>query len=205
MLARDEPSLTEMETLMLPFALARRTTFAGIVLSLAALSPIASAATWVMVGGAPMLSSKVIPENASKAKNLTTLVSAVKAAGLVETLSGPGPFTVFAPTNAAFAKLPKGTVEKLVEPDMKPQLTAILTYHVVPGRLTAADLMDKASAMGGTAELKTVAGGTLTVSVKGKSLWVTDEAGNTAKVETADVLQKNGVVHVIDHVLMPKM
>jgi len=165
----------------------------------------ALAATSVMVGGAPMLSSKVIPENASKAKNLTTLVTAVKAAGLVDTLASPGPFTVFAPTNAAFAKLPKGTVEKLVEPAMKAQLTGILTYHVVPGALTAADLKEQAMSMGGKAELKTVQGGTLTVSTKGKWVLITDEAGNVARVEIADVMQKNGVVHVIDHVLMPHM
>jgi uncharacterized surface protein with fasciclin (FAS1) repeats len=177
----------------------------ALALSLGTAASAALGATSVMVGGAPMLSTKVIPENASKAKNLTTLVSAVKAAGLVDTLAGPGPFTVFAPTNAAFAKLPKGTVEKLVEPSMKPQLTAILTYHVVPGTYTAADLRAKAMSMGGTAALKTVAGGTLTVSVKGKGLWVSDEAGNSARVETADVLQKNGVVHVIDQVLMPAM
>lgn len=177
---------------------------AGLVLSLGLLAPAAIAANSVMVGGAPMLSSKVIPENASKAKNLTTLVTAVKAAGLVDTLAGPGPFTVFAPTNAAFARLPKGTVEKLVEPDMKAQLTGILTYHVVPGKLTAADLLAQARSMGGKAELKTVQGGTLTVTAKGRSVYVTDEAGNTARVETADVMQKNGIVHVIDHVLMPK-
>ena len=178
---------------------------AGLALSIGMPASAAIAATSVMVGGAPMLSSKVIPENASKAKNLTTLVTAVKAAGLVDTLAGPGPFTVFAPTNAAFAKLPKGTVEKLVEPAMKPQLTGILTYHVVPGALTAADLMAEAKSMGGKAELKTVQGGTLTVSTKGKAVFITDEAGNVARVQTADVMQKNGVVHVIDHVLMPKM
>jgi uncharacterized surface protein with fasciclin (FAS1) repeats len=182
----------------------RHAVVVGIALALGAFVPAAMAASSVMVGGAPMLSTKVIPENASKAKNLTTLVAAVKAAGLVDTLAGPGPFTVFAPTNAAFAKLPKGTVEKLIEPEMKAQLTAILTYHVVPGRYTGAELMRKAKAMGGMVELKTVAGGTLTVTTKGKWVWITDESGNRAKVETADVLQKNGVVHVIDHVLLPQ-
>jgi uncharacterized surface protein with fasciclin (FAS1) repeats len=176
---------------------------AGLAMSLALVA--SAAATTVMVGGAPMLSTKVIPENASKAKNLTTLVAAVKAAGLVDTLAGPGPFTVFAPTDAAFAKLPKGTVEALVTPQMKPKLTDILTYHVVPGRLTAADLMHEAKAMGGKAELKTVEGGTLTVTTKGRSVYVTDAAGKTVRVETADVLQKNGVVHVVDGVLMPSM
>ena len=161
------------------------------------------ARTSIMVGGAAMLSDKVIPENASKAKNLTTLVAAVTAAGLVDTLAGPGPFTVFAPTNAAFDRLPKGTVEKLVQPDMKPQLTGILTYHVVPGKLTARDLMEKVKEGGGEAELKTAAGGTLKVAMKGKGLVVMDEKGGTATVQTADVLQKNGVVHVIDRVLMP--
>src|SRR5690349_13538430 len=141
---------------------------------------------------------KNLVQVAVEAGSFNTLVAAVKAAGLVDTLAGPGPFTVFAPTDAAFAKLPKGTVEALVKPDMKPKLTEILTYHVVPGRLTAAELLHRAKAMGGKAELKTVEGGTLTVTAKGRSVYVTDAAGNTAKVETADVLQKNGVVHVID-------
>jgi uncharacterized surface protein with fasciclin (FAS1) repeats len=177
----------------------------GLVLSSALIGAATGvlARTSVIVGGAPMLSDRVIPENASKAKNLTTLVAAVQAAGLVDTLAGPGPFTVFAPTNAAFDRLPKGTVGKLVQPDMKPQLTGILTYHVVAGKLTARELMDKVKAMGGRAELKTVSGGTLTVSMKGRSLIVMDEAGQAASVQTADVLQKNGVVHVINRVLMP--
>src|SRR6478752_7681728 len=178
---------------------------AGLALSIGMSASAAIAATSVMVGGAPMLSSKVIPENASKAKNLTTLVTAVKAAGLVDTLAAPGPFTVFAPTDAAFAKLPKGTVEALVKPEMKPKLTDILTYHVVPGHLTAAELMHQAKAKGGKAGLTTVEGGTLTVTTKGPSAYVSDATGNTAKVETADVIQKNGVVHVIDGVLMPSM
>ena len=163
------------------------------------------AETSVTVGGAPMLSSKRIPENASKAKNLTTLVAAVKAAGLVETLNGKGPFTVFAPTNAAFDKLPPGTVDKLVKPDMKKELTTILTYHVVPGDLTAAKLAADAKAHGGKAVLKTVAGGTLTVEQKMGKWVVVDAGGNAATIETPDVLQANGVVHVIDAVLMPKM
>lgn len=165
----------------------------------------AIAATSVIVGGAPMMSDTRIPENASKAKNLTTLVTAVKAAGLVDTLNGKGPFTVFAPTNDAFAKLPAGTVEKLVQPDMKKQLTHILTYHVVPGRLTAADLKAQATRQGGTAKLKTVAGDTLSVEEKMGKWVVVDESGHTAIIQTADVLQANGVVHVIDTVLMPTM
>ncbi|GLK83377.1 fasciclin domain-containing protein [Ancylobacter defluvii] len=164
----------------------------------------ALAATTVMVGGAPMMSDARIPANASKAKNLTTLVAAVKAAGLVDTLNGDGPFTVFAPTNAAFSKLPAGTVDKLVEPGMKQRLTEILTYHVVPGRLTAADLKAQAMKHGGKATLKTVEGQTLVVEEKMGKWVVVDKAGHVAAIETPDVLQANGVVHVIDTVLMPK-
>ena len=163
------------------------------------------AASSVMVGGAAMMSNDKIPENASKAKNLTTLVAAVKAAGLVDTLNGKGPFTVFAPTNAAFGKLPAGTVDKLVMPSMKKQLTEILTYHVVPGKLTAADLKAMAMKNGGMATLKTVEGDTLTVQEKMGKWVVVDQAGNSAVIQTADVLQANGVVHVVDAVLMPKM
>lgn len=165
----------------------------------------ALAATSVMVGGAPMMSDRKIPENASKASNLTTLVTAVKAAGLVDTLNGKGPFTVFAPTNAAFDKLPAGTVDKLVQPDMKKQLTGILTYHVVPGKFTAADLAADAGKHGGKAKLKTVEGQTLTVEEKMGKWVVVDQGGNVAVIETPDVLQANGVVHVVDAVLMPKM
>lgn len=157
-----------------------------------------------MVGGAPMSPSKTIVENASKASNLTTLVAAVKAAGLVDTLSGPGPFTVFAPTNAAFEKLPAGTVDALVKPDMKATLTKILTYHVVAGKLTAEDLMKQVKSMGGMENLKTVEGGTLTAKMDGDKLVLIDEKGGGAVVETADVLQSNGVVHIIDSVVMPK-
>lgn len=152
-----------------------------------------------------MMSNMKIPENASKAKNLTTLVAAVKAAGLVDTLNGPGPFTVFAPTDAAFAKLPAGTVDKLVQPSMNKQLTHILTYHVVPGRLTSADLKAQAMRMGGKVKLKTVSGDTITVQEKGGKWMVLDETGKSAMIETADVLQANGNVFVIDTVLMPKM
>jgi uncharacterized surface protein with fasciclin (FAS1) repeats len=156
-----------------------------------------------MVGGAAMMPSKTIVENASKAKNLTTLVAAVQAAGLVETLSSPGPFTVFAPTNAAFGKLPAGTVETLVKPENKDTLTTILTYHVVAGRFTAADVMKAIKAGGGTASLTTVQGGTLTAKMQGAKLVLTDAKGGMSTVTTANVMQSNGVVHVIDSVLMP--
>ena len=168
-------------------------------------TPLAVAATSVTVGGAPMMSNMKIPENASKAKNLTTLVAAVKAAGLVDTLNGDGPFTVFAPTNAAFEKLPAGTVEKLVKPDMKKQLTHILTYHVVPGKLTSKELDAEAMKNGGKVNLTTASGDTLTVERKGSDWVVIDEMGNAATIEIADVLQANGNVFVIDKVLMPKM
>jgi uncharacterized surface protein with fasciclin (FAS1) repeats len=156
-----------------------------------------------MVGGAPMYASKSIVENAVNSKDHTTLVAAVKAAGLVDTLAGPGPFTVFAPTNAAFAKLPAGTVESLVQPQNKATLTKILTYHVVPGTYTAKDLMGLVKQGGGQAELKTAAGATLTVMQKGKRLFVADDKGNTARVTIGNVMQSNGVIHVIDTVLMP--
>jgi uncharacterized surface protein with fasciclin (FAS1) repeats len=156
-----------------------------------------------MVGGAAMYPTKNIVQNASAAKNLTTLVAAVKAAGLVETLEGPGPFTVFAPTNEAFDKLPAGTVDTLLKPENKDQLTKILTYHVVAGRISASDLMAQIKAGGGKAELKTVNGETLTASMQGKHLILTDAKGSTAMVTQANVFQSNGVVHVIDAVLMP--
>jgi uncharacterized surface protein with fasciclin (FAS1) repeats len=157
-----------------------------------------------MVGGAPMMASKTIVENASKANNLTTLVSAVKEAGLVDTLSSAGPFTVFAPTNAAFDKLPKATVEKLMQPDMKTDLTKILTYHVVAGKLDAADLMKEIKAGGGSYTMKTVEGGPLTARMEGDKIALIDSKGSGAIVEIADVYQSNGVVHVIDSVLLPK-
>ena len=157
----------------------------------------------VTVGGAPMYPSKTIVENAVNSKDHTTLVAAVKAAGLVDTLQQPGPFTVFAPTNKAFGKLPKGTVDNLLQPQNKPQLTGVLTYHVVPGRLTAQDLMAAVKQNGGRAMLKTVEGDTLTVTQKGKSLIVTDTKGRTAKVMIGNVMQSNGVIHVIDSVLLP--
>ena len=157
-----------------------------------------------MVGGAPMSPSKTVVENASAAPNLTTLVAAVKAAGLVETLSGPGPFTVFAPTNAAFDKLPPGTVEKLTQPDMKATLTKILTYHVVAGKVDSAEIVKGIKAGGGSYNMKTVEGGTLTAKMDGDKVAIVDEKGGGAIVETADVYQSNGVAHVIDTVLMPK-
>ena len=157
----------------------------------------------VTVGGAPMYPSKNIIENAVNSKDHTTLVAAVKAAGLVETLQGAGPFTVFAPTNAAFAKLPKGTVETLVKPENKATLTTVLTYHVVAGKMSGADLMNAVSAAGGTAVLKTVQGGTLSVKQKGSHLEITDAKGGVSKVTIADVNQSNGVIHVVDSVLMP--
>jgi uncharacterized surface protein with fasciclin (FAS1) repeats len=154
----------------------------------------------VMVGGAPMYPSKNIIQNAVNSKDHTTLVAAVKAAGLVDTLSGPGPFTVFAPTNAAFGKLPAGTVESLVKPENKQALTKILTYHVVAGRMSAADLMAKAK-MGG--ELTTVEGEPLKVSAKNGAVWLTDSKGGMARVTIPNVNQSNGVIHVVDTVLMP--
>ena len=153
-----------------------------------------------MVGGAAMYPSKTIVENAVNSKDHTTLVAAVKAAGLVDTLSGPGPFTVFAPTNEAFAKLPAGTVDTLVAPENKAMLTKILTYHVVAGRYTAKDLM-KFAKTGGT--LTTVQGEPLTVSVKGHHVILTDAKGGMSMVTIADVYQSNGVIHVVDTVLMP--
>ena len=157
-----------------------------------------------MVGGMPMYANKNIVENAVTSPDHTTLVSAVKAAGLVETLSGPGPFTVFAPVNAAFDKLPAGTVETLVKPESKEMLTGILTYHVVPGTYDAAKLSEEIKAGNGKAMLKTVAGGDLTASMEGSDVIITDAKGGKSKVTIADVRQSNGVIHVIDAVLMPK-
>lgn len=157
----------------------------------------------VMVGGAPMYPSKNIVENAMNSKDHTTLVTAVKAAGLVETLQSEGPFTVFAPTNAAFNKLPAGTVETLVKPENKAMLTNILTYHVVPGKISAKDLSMWIKKNDGKYMAKTVQGEELTFWMKGMDLYVTDSKNNTAKITTANVNQSNGVIHVIDTVLMP--
>uniref|UniRef100_UPI003F885611 fasciclin domain-containing protein n=1 Tax=Methylobacterium sp. NMS12 TaxID=3079766 RepID=UPI003F885611 len=158
----------------------------------------------VMVGGAPMYPSKTIVENAMNSKDHTTLVAAVKAAGLVEKLNSKGPFTVFAPTNEAFAKLPAGTVDTLVKPENKAMLTKILTYHVVPGTVTAADLARDIKAGKGKATFKTVEGEPLTFEEKGSKIELIDAKGGTSTVTIADVMQSNGVIHVVDTVLMPK-
>jgi uncharacterized surface protein with fasciclin (FAS1) repeats len=157
----------------------------------------------VMVGGAAMYPSRNIVENAVNSRDHTTLVAAVKAAGLVDTLASPGPFTVFAPTNEAFAKLPAGTVDHLLQPENKTQLTAVLTYHVVAGRLTAADLLHKVHEGHGRAMLTTVNGESLTVTRAGAHLLITDTKGRTARVTIANVMQSNGVIHVVDAVLLP--
>ncbi len=157
-----------------------------------------------MVGGAAMYPTKNIVENAVNSKDHTTLVAAVKAAGLVPTLESAGPFTVFAPTNKAFDALPAGTVESLLKPENKAKLTSILTYHVVPGKLSSADLMKMVKMQNGKATLKTVEGENLYVSMKGKRLMITDENGNTSQVTIADVNQSNGVIHVVNKVLLPK-
>jgi len=178
-------------------------------LSTIALALVMSASTitaiaQVTVGGAPMYASKDIIDNAVNSKDHTTLVAAVKAAGLVETLKSPGPFTVFAPTNAAFAALPAGTVDTLLKPENKPTLTKVLTYHVVSGKMDAAALMAAVKAGNGKAMLKTVSGGTLTATSNGSAVMVMDESGGTANVTIADVIQSNGVIHVVDKVLLPK-
>jgi uncharacterized surface protein with fasciclin (FAS1) repeats len=157
----------------------------------------------VTVGGAPMYPSKNIIQNAVNSKDHTTLVAAVKAAGLVDTLQGSGPFTVFAPTNAAFAKLPTGTVDSLLKPQMKEKLVAVLTYHVLPGRLSVKDLWEASNKGGGKAKFKTVEGEELTVEFKGQVLTIRDSKGNASKVTVQNVFQSNGVIHVIDNVLMP--
>lgn len=167
------------------------------------LATTAFAAENPMVGGAPMMANKNIVENASKSKDHTTLVAAVKAAGLVDTLSGKGPFTVFAPTDAAFEKLPAGTVDTLVKPESKKKLTGILTYHVVAGKMASADLAKAIKAGNGKASLKTVNGEKLTAQMSGDSIELTDSKGGTATVTIADVMQSNGVIHVIDTVVMP--
>jgi uncharacterized surface protein with fasciclin (FAS1) repeats len=156
-----------------------------------------------MVGGAAMYPSKDIVDNAVNSKDHTTLVAAVKAAGLVDTLKSPGPFTVFAPTNNAFSMLPAGTVDTLLKPENKGTLTTVLTYHVVPGRVDAATLVSQIKAGGGKATLKTASGGTLTASMRGNDVLIVDAKGNGAVVTTADVFQSNGVIHVVDKVLLP--
>ncbi len=177
------------------------------VLAFAAMAPaplLAQSEKTVTVGGAPMYPSKNIIQNAVNSKDHTTLVAAVKAAGLVDTLSGPGPFTVFAPTNEAFAKLPPGTVDTLLKPENKATLVKVLTYHVVAGRMTAANLMKAVKDGEGSAKLKTVAGEDITVKEAGPGkLTITDAKGDVAMVTIANVLQSNGVIHVIDTVLLP--
>ncbi len=156
-----------------------------------------------MVGGAAMYANKNIVENAVNSNDHTTLVTAVKAAGLVDTLEGAGPFTVFAPTNEAFGKLPAGTVDTLVKPENKAMLTKVLTYHVVAGKVSSKDLVKLIKAGGGKAELKTVEGGTITATLQDGKVMLTDEKGGMATVTIADVYQSNGVIHVVDSVLMP--
>jgi len=177
---------------------------ASIALAVSLAFGAASAMAQVMVGGAPMLPTKDIIDNAVNSKDHTTLVAAVKAAGLVDTLKGPGPFTVFAPTNEAFAALPAGTVDTLLKPENKGKLTTILTYHVVPGKLDAATLAKQIKDGGGMASLKTVAGGALTAKTANGKVMIVDENGNAANVTIADVMQSNGVIHVVDKVLLPK-
>ncbi|MFZ3240639.1 MAG: fasciclin domain-containing protein [Pseudolabrys sp.] len=187
-------------------------TLAGVAAAALALSLGASAPAFaqmkekeksVTVGGAPMYPSKNIVQNAVNSKDHTTLVAAVKAAGLVDTLQSPGPFTVFAPTNEAFAKLPAGTVDTLLKPENKKTLTNVLTYHVVPGRLSAKDLMEKVRTGNGKAMLKTVEGEDLTFAEKDGKLWIWDAKGGSAQVTIRNVMQSNGVIHVIDTVLLP--
>jgi len=187
-------------------SVALRAALAAVVAAGLAASPVSakmSTSKTVMVGGAPMYPSKDIIDNAVNSKDHTTLVAAVKAAGLVDTLKGTGPFTVFAPTNAAFAKLPAGTVDTLLKPENKATLSGILTYHVVAGKVSAADLVGKIKAGGGKATLATVNGGTLTAALAGKSVVLTDAKGGTSRVTIADVNQSNGVIHVVDAVLLP--
>lgn len=157
-----------------------------------------------MVGGAPMLRTRDIIDNAVNSADHTTLVAAVKAAGLVETLKGKGPFTVFAPTNAAFDKLPAGTVQSLLKPENKAMLTKVLTYHVVAGKYDGKRLMSVIKRGGGDATLRTVSGDTLTAMMSGDQIVLRDEKGNTSNVSISNVYQSNGVIHVVDTVLMPR-
>ncbi len=175
---------------------------AAVIFSVVGLTAFAD--TTVMVGGEAMYPTKDIVDNAVNSKDHTTLVAAVKAAGLVETLKGPGPFTVFAPTNDAFEDLPDGTVEMLLKPENKDALTKVLTYHVVPGRLTFDALVEQINAGNGKAQLKTVSGGMLTVWMNGPhNILIKDEKGDVANISTYDVIQSNGVIQVIDTVLLP--
>lgn len=192
---------------MKPLRLAQGIFFCSLMVaagsSMSAPAAPADTSNTVMVGGAAMYPNRNIIQNAVNSKDHTTLVTAVKAAGLVDTLSGPGPFTVFAPTNEAFAALPKGTVETLVKPESKDTLTKILTYHVVAGRLTKSDLESQAASHHGSVELKTVEGEPITLSNSDGQWTITDAKGGKAHITIADVMQSNGVIHVIDKVLMP--
>lgn len=163
----------------------------------------AASAAMLILAAPAFAQTKTIAETAVESPDFSTLVAAVSAAGLVDALKGPGPLTVFAPTNAAFAKLPAGTVETLVKPENKAALTSILTYHVVPGKVTAADLVKQIKAGKGKATLKTLGGGTLTASLMGDMVMLTDAKGGMAHVTQADLAQSNGVIHVIDTVVMP--
>ena len=163
----------------------------------------ATTAAPVMVGGAAMYANRDIVDNAVNSKDHTTLVAAVKAAGLVDTLKQPGPFTVFAPTNAAFGMLPAGTVDTLLKPENKQKLSQVLTYHVVAGRISAADLQQRIMAGSGKATLDTVSGGKLVATLSGKDIVVTDAAGRASRVTISNVNQSNGVIHVVDSVLLP--
>ena len=179
--------------------------FLALALALGAASPAFAADADPMVGGQAMMPSKNIVDNAVNSADHTTLIAAVKAAGLVDTLKGAGPFTVFAPVNNAFTELPAGTVDGLLKPGNKAALTGILTYHVVPGKHDFAALQKAIMAGGGKAELKTVAGGTITVMMNGPhNIVIKDGKGGIASISTYDVMQSNGVIHVIDNVLMPK-
>lgn len=193
---------TSMRTLALGLSMALATA-ATVPMAMAGQMDSMSAQKTVMVGGAAMYPTKNIVENAMNSKDHTTLVAAVKAAGLVDTLSGPGPFTVFAPTNEAFAALPAGTVDNLLKPANKATLTKILTYHVVPGKMSSQDLAKAVAAGGGKAKLKTVEGDSITVGKNGSQWTVTDDKGHVANITIADVNQSNGVIFVIDKVLMP--
>ena len=177
--------------------------FTGLLILSIALS-ITTFAQTKMVGGAAMYPTKNIVENAVNSKDHTTLVAAVKAADLVATLQSKGPFTVFAPTNKAFEGLPQGTVETLLKPENKSKIASILTYHVVPGKLSSMDLMKMAGENKGKVTLKTVAGENIYIFMKGKKLMVTDENGGVGNITIADVAQSNGMIHVIDKVLLPK-
>ena len=181
----------------------RHSILAIAIMAIVITSTTAFAAKNPKVGGQEMYPNKDIIDNAVNSPDHTTLVAAVKAAGLVETLKGPGPFTVFAPTNQAFAKLPAGAVDNLLKPENKDTLTKVLTYHVVAGRLSSSDIKKLIKAGKGSAELKTVSGGKLWATMQGKKLMLKDEKGNMSTVTIANVFQSNGVIHVVDTVLMP--